>query len=72
MEEEYVKARPNKVCAVWASYSADSANAANMPRWLAGYLGKVSRLLAEEDEHAVRLFGSSKGPLVLCDLAIEG
>jgi len=43
-----------------------------MPRWLAGYLGKVSRLLAEEDEHAVRLFGSSKGPLVLCDLAIEG
>ena len=69
MEEEYIKARPAKVASLWESYSPEKHE--NFPRWLAIFLGKVTRLLTDEEENVSKLFGGPKGMIILCDLAIE-
>ena len=44
----------------------------SFPRWLAVFLGKVTRLLADEEDNVSKLFGGGqKGAIILCDLAIE-
>ena len=55
LEEEYVRARPDRIKSLWTEYSP--VKHPDFPKWLALFLGKVARLLSEEEESAASLFG---------------
>ena len=67
LEEEYVRARPERLKGVWDKYNPDASTAQFAP-WLAVFLGKVASLLSEESGHAESLFGRDRSPDVLCML----
>jgi hypothetical protein len=69
LQEEYVRARPDRIKSLWDEYSP--AKHPDFPKWLAAYLGKIARMLTEEEESTASLFGADQAPAVLCDLLIE-
>lgn len=69
MQEEYVRARPDRIKSLWEDYSP--AKHPDFAKWLAAFLGKVARLLAEEEDNVTALFGAAHAPAVLCDLLVE-
>lgn len=69
LEEEYVRARPDRIKSVWTEYNP--AKHPDFPKWLATFLGKVARLLADEETSTATLFGADKSTAVLCDILIE-
>jgi hypothetical protein len=64
-----VRARPDRIKTLWAEYSP--AKNPDFPKWLATFLGKVARLLADEEASTSALFGADKSPLVICDILME-
>ena len=64
-----MKARPDRIKSVWTEYN--SAKHPDFPKWLATFLGKVARLLADEETSTATLFGADKSPTVLCDILVE-
>ena len=74
LEEEFVKLRPKKyVMHLWDEYLAEHRNEESIQNeefatWLAVYLGKVARYLADEQEGAGTLFGPGRGASVLCKM----
>jgi hypothetical protein len=69
LQEEYVRARPDRIKALWDEYSAVKHQ--DFAKWLAAFLGKIARLLGEEEESATTLFGTGHAAVVLCDLLTE-
>lgn len=66
LEEEYVRARPERLKGVWDKFSVTPT--AQFAPWLALFLGKVAGLLSDESSHASALFGLDRAPDVLCSL----
>lgn len=69
LQEEYVRARPDRIKSLWEEYSL--AKHPDFPKWLASFLGKVARLVADEEASTTALFGPEQAPAVLCDILIE-
>jgi hypothetical protein len=63
-----VRARPDRLKSLWDDYSP--AKHPDFPKWLATFLGKVARLLADEEDGAGALFGKDKAASILCDILI--
>lgn len=69
LQEEYVRARPDRIKPLWEEYSPNKHP--EFPKWLASFLGKVARLVADEEASTTALFGPEQSPAVLCDILIE-
>lgn len=69
LQEEYVRARPDRIKSLWEEYSPNKHP--EFPKWLASFLGKVARLVADEESSTTALFGAEQSPAVLCDILIE-
>lgn len=69
LEEEYVRARPDRIKTLWTEYSPTKHP--DFPKWLATFLGKVARLLSDEEASTSTLFGAEKATVVLCDILVE-
>lgn len=69
LETEYVTARPAKALQLWYSYEPNEHE--SFAKWLALYLGKVARLVSEEQDNTTFLFGHSKGTKVLSSIIKE-
>jgi hypothetical protein len=63
-EEEYSRARPQRLRAAWATYQSGEPF---LP-WFSGYLSRLVEFFSDEFEQMKILFGSSRAPTLLCQM----
>eukprot|EP01038_Epipyxis_sp_PR26KG_P010065 gene10065-13525_t len=69
LHQEYIKARPDRVKELWENYKIDQRE--SFAKWLALLLGKVTRLIHDEREKTIHLFGKSHGLIILSQILCE-
>lgn len=63
-EEEYSRARPQRLRAAWATYQSGEPF---LP-WFSGYLSRLVQFFSDEFEQMKILFGDSRAPTLLCQM----
>lgn len=67
LEEEYIKARPERLKVAWSTYDGTS----DFVKWLQAFLSKVVGLIGDEASHTIALFGKEKSPDIMCGITQE-
>lgn len=66
-EREYVASRSNPYLTMWSTLPVVDTNVA---KWLASNLGKITRLINDEEVSVSDLFGTANGKRILTEIAI--